>query len=48
MSKRRKRPLCGRGSWFIHRRAKMGIKAASERRYFTRYTTGKAKPEVRS
>ena len=41
-----KSPLCCRGGQFIHRRAIFGQVTVSERRYFTRYTTGSAKPEV--
>ena len=41
-----KRPPVLVGSNFIHRRPLFGHKAVYEQGYFTRYTTGKAKPEV--
>ena len=41
-----KRPPVLVGSTFIHRRGMTLIKTVGEQRYFTRYTTGKAKPEV--
>ena len=41
-----KRPLIAEGSTFVHRRPVFGSKTVGEQRYFTRYTTGKAKPEV--
>lgn len=40
-----KRPLVGLGSRFVHRRSMTRINAVGEQRYFTRYITGKAKPE---
>ena len=39
-------PLFGGGSRFIHRRLMFGSTTVSEQRYFTRYATCKAKPEV--
>ena len=41
-----KSPLTIGGSSFIHRRAMFRDTTVSEQRYFTRYTTGSAKPEV--
>ena len=41
-----KRPPVLVGSRFVHRRPLFGYKSVSEQGYFTRYTTGKAKPEV--
>ena len=46
MQLERKSPLVFLGSIVIHRRALSGIKAVYEQGYFTRYTAGKAKPEV--
>ena len=42
-----KRPPVLVGSSLVHRRVMIGVNAVSEQGYFTRYTTGKAKPEVR-
>lgn len=39
-------PLFDGGSTDIHRRLMFGSTTVSEQGYFTRYTTGKAKPEV--
>ncbi len=41
-----KRPPVVQGSTVIHRRPVIGVKTVSEQGYFTRYITGKAKPEV--
>ena len=41
-----KRPPVVQGSTVVHRRPLSGIKSVSEQGYFTRYTTGKSKPEV--
>ncbi len=41
-----KRPPVVQGSTVVHRRDMTGIKTVYEQGYFTRYTTGKAKPEV--
>ena len=41
-----KRPHCVSGSIDAHRRAMFGHKTVNEQGYFTRYTTGKAKPKV--
>ena len=41
-----KSPLIAEEGHLVHRRATTGIKAVCEQRYFTRYITGKAKPEV--
>ena len=46
MSSAIKRPPVLVGSTVVHRRVMIGVKTASEQEYFTRYTTGKAKPEV--
>lgn len=43
-----KRPPVVQGSNLVHRRAEFGHNAVCEQGYFTRYTIGKAKPEVRS
>lgn len=41
-----KRPPVVQGSRVVHRRATTLIKTVGEQGYFTRYTAGKAKPEV--
>ena len=41
-----KRPPVLVGSRVVHRRPLFGSNTVSEQRYFTRYTTGKSKPEV--
>ena len=41
-----KSPLIAEEGHLVHRRATTGINAVCEQGYFTRYTTGKAKPEV--
>ena len=46
MCERIKRPPVVQGSTVVHRRPLFGHKAVYEQGYFTRYTTGKAKPEV--
>lgn len=45
--RRIKSPLTNEGSSVVHRRAMTGSRTVCEQGYFTRYTTGKAKPEVR-
>ena len=41
-----KRPPVLVGSRVVHRRSMFGHKSVGELGYLTRYTTGKAKPEV--
>ena len=41
-----KRPHCVSRSIDVHRRTLLRRTTVSEQGYFTRYTTGKAKPEV--
>lgn len=41
-----KSPLSYEKGYLVHRRAKTLINAVCEQGYFTRYITGKAKPEV--
>ena len=41
-----KSPLTNEGGQFVHRRAMFGHTTVCEQGYFTRCTTGKAKPEV--
>ena len=42
-----KSPLTAEEGQFVHRRAMFGHTTVCEQGYFTRYTTGKAKPEAR-
>lgn len=41
-----KSPLAFEGSSVVHRRAMIGVKTVCEQGNFTRYATGKSKPEV--